>query len=346
MWHNGIIINRFSPSMRRFITKRNIIILVVLVGAGLFFWNRSRNAAKPAEVRTATVTRGDVREIISISGKVVADKQATLNFLSAGKVAYVTAQPGDQVRRGQGIMGLDTGDLKAAERAAWYRYQAADANAKEVEDDLKGKASTENFAEKNQRVAAQTARDIAYDNWLVAQRAVNQSHLVAPFDGVVTAMTVSAVGDVVGPTDGVTVVAPGGLHFEGEVDESDIGRIQVGQVVDVTLDAYEGKTFAGTVSKIGFASRLSNTGATVFPLEISLPAASMGDFRVGMNGDADIVVQVARGVLKTSTDAVVDGEVVFKNDPEAKKKVHTGVEGVDDVEITQGVSEGDVLIVK
>lgn len=313
---------------------------------GRIVWGMTHKSTN-GQVKTATVTRGEVKETISISGKVVADKQAVVNFQTAGKVAYVGVKAGDKVKAGQYLMSLDTGDLDTAARIAYNQYLSAEANAKKIEDDVKNHDTDENFATKNIRINAQTTRDIAYDNWQQSIKNVQKAVIYAPFEGYATAVTVSAAGDTAGVTDGVTIVAPGGLHFEGEVDETDVAKVTVGQPVEVTLDAFEGKTFAANISKIGFASRLSSTGANVYPVELTFqdPNAAQS-LRLGMNGDANIILATAQNVLKLPIEAVADGYVYQNDEKQTKKKVVTGLEGENDIEIKEGVSEGEKVIIK
>jgi HlyD family secretion protein len=328
--------------MKKFLTKRNVVLLVmaaVLVGG--FLWFRGRNAGQQI-VELATVERRDIELTLIASGKIAVDRQATLNFLSPGKLAYVNVQEGQLVSRGQTLMGLNIGDLRAAETAAYYNYLSADANAKQVEDDLKGKDTTETFAEKNERVAAQTARDKAYDAWLTARRAVSNANLFSPFNGVVTEVTAQAVGDTVGVMDGVTVVDPSSLYFEIEIDESDLGRVKTGMSVEITLDAYDGESFFGTISDIGFSSRLSDSGATVFPAKIRFSSSDINKFRLGMNGDAEMVLEQIENTLALPVESVSDSQVVLPNNE--TKEVKTGFEGDDYVQIVEGLNEGDQVI--
>jgi len=332
--------------MRKFLTRRNIIVVIVIAAVVGIWWVRS-NAAKQraqAETRVVEVQRKDVTEALSVSGKVTADKIAILNFPVSGKLAFVRASEGKEVTAGAWLMGLDTGDLKSAETNAWYVYLAADANAKEIEDDVKGHDKDETFEQKNDRVAAQTARDRAWENLLVAQRAVNNSILKAPFAGVTTGITAKAVGDTVSVTDGVTVVDPKTLFFEIEIDESDLGRVSDGQEVIVTLDAFEEEKFSGLLSEIGFTARLSDTGATVFPAKVKFSEEVLGRLRLGLNGDADIVMGRSERVLTLPLEAVVDGEV--EKEGGEIVEVKTGLESETEVEITEGLSEGDRIVIR
>jgi RND family efflux transporter MFP subunit len=332
--------------MKRWVNKRNgIILLVVILLVG--WWWMGRKNPDTQELKTAEVKMGDVKQILTASGKIQAEKMATLNFNATGKLAFIRVRVGDGVAAGQVMAGMDIGDLKAAEQAAYYKYIAADANAKEVEDSVKGHDVGESFAQKNDRVAAQTARDIAYDGWLTAQRAVKNSYLVAPFDGIVTGVTAQVPGDTVSITDGITVVDPGSLYFASEIDESDVWLVPVGKVAEIKLDAYPDDGFEGAVFNVAFESSLSSTGATVYKAKISLPSNDLGKYRIGMNGDANLVLKEAKGVLKVPVEAAVDGQVEVKvGEQIVKRAVETGVSSDAEVEIRGEFNVGDVVVVR
>jgi len=270
-----------------------------------------------------------------------------INDRNMGKLAFIGVQNGDAVKRGQVLAALDMGDLDAARNKAFYTYLSADAYAKLIEDQVKGHDGDETFAQKNSRVTAQTTRDAAYDTWLTAKRAVDNARLVAPFAGVITNVTISATGDTVGVGDGVTVVEPKSLYFEGEVDEADIGKLPQNPLIKITLDAFSGATFSGTLENIGFASRLSSTGATVYPVKIKLLSDEViKQLRLGMNGDAQIILGERKDVLAVPVDAVVDGKVMKKNGETKAISVQTGMMGDEYVEITGGLNEGDKIIIQ
>ena len=241
-------------------------------------------------------------------------------------------------------MGLDVRDLAAAETAAYYSYIAADANAKQVEDEVKGHDNDETFVLKNKRVAAQTVRDKAYDTWQSAIRAKNNASLIAPFDGVVARVTVNVVGQAAGVTDGVDVVDPDSLYFEAEVDEADLSMVTIGKKVKVELDAYPDKEFEGEIKIIEFVAHISDAGATVFSVRVKISEEDIEILRVGMNGDATLVVSEAKNVLKLPIEAVVDGEAEMEGG--GKRKVEIGIEGDDLIEVKVGLKEGERIVIR
>jgi HlyD family secretion protein len=334
--------------MRKYLTRRNIIIAVVLVLVAGWWWRkRNSNTNGTQQEKIVSADKGEVISSLTVSGEIGADKSAVLNFPAPGKLNYIGVKEGDEVKKGRILASLDPGDLQAAWNRAYYQYVAADANAKQVEDQVKGHDSDESFAQKTARVAAQTARDMAYDAMLTAQRAVQNVKLTAPFTGIVTNVTATAVGDTVSITDGVTVVDPTSLYFSAEVDESDVGKLNLNQKVEVTLDAYPGHKLEAKIMEIGFVSHLSSTGATIFPVRVKL--VNVDDekkLRIGMNGDAQIILETRENVLRLPFEAVVDGQVVIPGKEEKKVKVVEGLVGDEFVEITGGINEGEQVVIK
>lgn len=332
--------------MKKFLTKRNIILAIVLVLIVGVLWWRNTAAKKSAEAsqKVVVVKMGNIVEELSVSGKVQAEKKANLTFPLPGKLSYAKAAEGEEVKKGQWLMGLDKGDLDAAVVRAWYTYLAADANAKQVEDSLKDHDKDETFSQKNTRVAAQTARDMAYDAWLTARRAADNATLKAPFDGIITNVTANVIGDTVGVTDGVTVVDPKSLYFEIEIDESDLGKVTLDKKVTVLLDAYEEREFMGEIKWIGFESKISSSGATVYPAKVEITGDDESLLRVGMNGDAKIELGRAENVLVLPAEAVFDNQVTIVDDK--KIQVQTGLESDTEVEIKEGLKEGDKVVIK
>ena len=84
-------------------------------------------------------------------------------------------------------------------------------------------------------------------------------------------------------------------------------------------------------------------GATVYRVRIKLDQNELGDLRIGMNGDARIILREETGVLVLPLEAVVDGEVVLTSG--LKKKIETGIEGETVVEIKSGLNEGDQVVI-
>ncbi len=144
------------------------------------------------------------------------------------------------------------------------------------------------------------------------------------------------------------------VTFEMSVDELDVGRVKVGQTVNVTADAIEGKTFTGKVTNISLQSSQSN-GVTNYPVTVTLD--EVGDLLTGMNVDGTIILDQVDDALMIPVDSLMRGNRVYVKDDSVTRQqgnipagfkavdVETGISNDDYVQITSGLSEGDEVYV-
>jgi HlyD family secretion protein len=138
------------------------------------------------------------------------------------------------------------------------------------------------------------------------------------------------------------------------VDELDIADIQVGQTVEVTADAVEGKTYEGVVTKVSVAGTYSG-GVTTYPVTIRIDETE--GLLPGMNVDATIVLESASDVLTIPSAALQRGNTVLltADSPSAaggeanengyvSVQVTTGVGDDSNLEVLSGLQEGDTVV--
>lgn len=331
--------------MKRFITIPHlskklifgIIIIVAILGFILLNLNK-----KPEPISTIKVSKADIKETVSASGTLEGKEIANLKFKMSGKLAYLNIKDGDVVKAGQTIAGLDTQDLNIALRQAERDYEAKNAAAQNAEDQVKDSSSDETFDEKELRTKAQAAQNIAFDEIKAKQRAFQDAVITSPINGIVTETDVIA-GQVVSPSDLIAqIVNEGNYYFEAEVDESDIGKISIGQKADISLNSYPDQTFSGIVEKISPQTKETDTGATIVTVQINLGKPNI-NFVSGINGQAEIIQKEALNTLVIPTEALInDSDIYIKNgDSFTLRKVETGINNGSEVQITSGLSAGD-----
>ena len=173
--------------------------------------------------------------------------------------------------------------------------------------------------------------------------------LIAPINGDVIVRAVEP-GQSVTPNDPVVVLSDR-LIVKAQVDETDIGRVKVGQNAIVSLDAYPRDKVTARVDHISYESKLINN-VTIYEVDI-LPQKVPKVFRSGMTANVNIIEKVRRDVIRLPVDAVKrekDGTFVLvkENGPgkSALRKVVTGLSDENFVEITSGLNERDSIIVE
>lgn len=327
------------------LTKKRLIvflILLLLVGSGVFFFTRP---AKTAASQYATVTRQDIKETISASGTLTGKNRATLKFKTSGKLAYLNVKEGAEVKKGAVIAGLDTQDLSIALQQAQNDYRAKQAAVEKALDEVKDHSKDETFAQKQTRTVAEAARDSAFDSVKAAQRAFQDAVITTPIAGTVVNTDVVS-GQTISPTDVIAeIIDWSEIIFEAEVDEADIGRLSLGQKAEVTLNSYSDKTFEGVVEKINPQTKTTSSGTTVILVSINLGTPSIQKI-ANLNGQVNIITSQVYNALTIPEEAIVDEKYVYVDSDQGKKKVEvvTGLVGENGVEIKSGLAEGDKVI--
>jgi macrolide-specific efflux system membrane fusion protein len=335
--------------MMSFVKKRWYLVLIV--GLILVFVGYRQFGPRDAsKAKSYLVKKVDLTETLSFSGGVDAEEKATMVFQTTGKLSFVKVTEGIIVKKGWLLAGLDTGDLKAAERAAYYKYLAADANAKYVEDTVKDHDKDESFLQKNNRVTAQTDRDTKYDSWLTAQRTLRYATLYSPIDGVIYSVTDNHQGEFITATNlfEVDIVNPATIIFTANADQTDVVKLQPGMVADITLDTYPDKPSKGTVKEIAFTPTAGETG-TVYLVKLTLDTSNP-DFqlRMGMTGDVSFPVRELTGVIavpQSYVKTIKDERVVFKkvSGGSARARVTVGETLNGQTIVISGLNEGETI---
>lgn len=173
--------------------------------------------------------------------------------------------------------------------------------------------------------------------------------LIAPIDGQVIVATIQP-GQAVSASESALVLSDK-LIVRAQVDETDIGKINVGQKASIILDAYPDKKIPATVEHIYYESTTVNN-VTIYNVDI-LPESVPDFFRSGMNANVDFVVQERDDALLLPQEAVSSDNgqeyVLVYNGGEktlTQRPVTTGLSEGKSVEILSGLTAADTVVVK
>lgn len=247
----------------------------------------------------------------------------------SGELKSLTVKEGDRVSDGQQIGSFDSTDMDNQIASARLSIEAAE-------------------------LSLQNARDSLEDYTITS-----------PISGTVIEMNYK-VGDNVDPTSSAAASAGylavvynmSALEFEMKIDELDISKIHVGQAVEITADALDGKTFTGRVDKVNINGTTAG-GVTTYPVTIMVDDPE--ELLPGMNVSAKIIVEQAGNVLCVPVDAVKRGNTVTVAeagalsedgltvvDPTKTRQVEVTLGRNDSayIEVTSGLAEGDVVLLE
>ncbi|MDA7676952.1 efflux RND transporter periplasmic adaptor subunit [bacterium] len=361
--HDLTSLTRLSGNRRR--RKRLAIgVVAALVGSGSLFWmmNSSRSGGRDLSDYTVEASRGSLPGVITASGELEAIRRVNVSPKKGGLLEALLVDEGARVEKGELLARMNRGDIqdRLDELMALSRQAKADYDAKASDykrrqmlfasgvisaSDLDGYrasylSSKANFEATQERIQQ---RDVEGDELLIR----------APFSGLITeryaepgsfVTPTTAASSSAGATSSSIVELSQGLEVTAKVPESDIGRIKIGQVANVRVDAFPDQSFAAEVRDI--APRAEKTNNVIsFEVELTLlnPPPSL---RIGMT--ADVNFQTGRTAASTlvPTVAIVteDGKpgvlLVGKNDQPTFQPIELGSSGGSQSAILSGVKPG------
>ncbi|NLG36587.1 MAG: efflux RND transporter periplasmic adaptor subunit [Clostridiales bacterium] len=183
-----------------------------------------------------------------------------------------------------------------------------------------------------------------------ARAELEECVVTAPIGGIVTALSLTP-GKTLQPGALLfTVQSRSKLMLTVDVDELDISKISVGQTASVTLDALPGREFMAAVTRIDPIG-VSVNKVTRFSVTLELKGAQ--DVLIGMSANADILAAVREDTLMIPVEAIqiIDNEsrVILGDDAgtltTANHRVVTGITDGINIEILEGLTEGDTVAV-
>ena len=150
-------------------------------------------------------------------------------------------------------------------------------------------------------------------------------------------------------TDIATYMNSDAVTTSVSVAQDDISEIEVGDTVNISLSAYEGKTFHGKVTSISTTS--SGTSTVSYPVVVTM-TGDVSSIYAGMSADVTFVTKEVKDVLYISNKAVetegTKSYVTRKNSDASttKTQVKTGFSDGHNVQIESGLSEGDTVLIE
>ena len=336
-----------------------------------------RPAANPVTVFRAAAGRVEESVSNSKAGTVKARRRATLSSEVGGRVRELPARKGKRVQQGDVLMRVADGDYRAQvalQASAVEAAQSGRTEACRTAEQLDRELARNQALSREKLVSAelldqlQSRRDAAAASCSAAAARIRQAEaslevarinlektvLRAPFDGVVADVT-TEVGEWITPSPPGLPIPPvivllddGGIYVSAPMDEVDVGRVRVGQAVRLTLDAYPGRSFAGTVTRVAPYVQDAQEQNRVFEID-----AEFGDEafarRVppGTSADVEVILAGRDGVLRIPSSAILEGDrvLVLRDGTLEGRKIGLGLKNWQFAEVRSGLAPGDAVVV-
>ena len=344
---SGVISKASHPAMRRWL----------LVGGAIVAMGCDRGEGAPAAngrggpnggqarvvpVAVAVAELGTAARTVSASGAVEPLRTVAINSQLGGALLTVNVEEGSRVSAGTVLARIDSRELSAQLAAAEAALEAATRAADRAQQLFDQQIVTAAEYERDQTAAsaARASRD-------QLRTRIGYATVRSPIAGVVLQKQVER-GDVVSAnTEMFTVADISSLVVRVPISELDVTGLDVGDEVEVTLDALPGRPMPGRIRRI-FPS--ADTLTRLVPVEVELRGAAARDVRPGFLARVTFSLDPRGNVLLVPASAVVDaaaGAAVFrvKDGTASRTSVRRGDTYQGRVEILSGLSPGDTIVI-
>jgi RND family efflux transporter MFP subunit len=341
------------------------LVAIVLVTAGLnYSWSVEGRVDQQQIRQTSRVDFSKLTETVVSTGVIRPMVGAEVNVGSriSGTVVNLPVEVGDKVEPGQLLAELDTTALEAAADQVRANVALARPRVALAESVLKrrqrlagqGLASAEDLDTAQRDLAVERAQlEASKARLRSAEIILGYTRITAPLRGVVAEVTTregeTVAADFSAPTF-VTIVDLDRLEVLAYVDETDIGRVKIGQTATFTVDTYPEMEFKAIVNTIQPRAELQNSVVN-YVVRLDFEAVDGFILRPEMTAHLRLVVAEREDVLTVPRSALIrrDGRQfvwVQGEDGWVETSVRTGWRSESTVEILAGVSQDDVIELK
>lgn len=352
--------------------KKIILIgaIVVFVGGVLFFLLKG-SGKKENAIITVKAEKGKIVEKALAMGRIEPENQIAVKSKISGIVKSVFVEMGDLVKEGDPLIDispnptpLEFAEAKRQVEIDSVNYENLRKEYGRTEELLQKKLISQqefdqifrNFREAELRLQLSQEKFSLIDKGKtsIANRKI-ESVIKSPIAGTVLERKVN-VGDPVVPltsyqagTELFTLANMNDLIFRGTVDEIDVGKLKEGMPADLKIGALPNDTIQGMLYKISPKAKLQEN-TTLFDVEIKITKTGVKMLRAGYSANADLIIQKKEDILVIPERVVEfkeDSAFVEVKEPSGeitKKTIKTGLSDGLNIEVTEGLKEGDLLV--
>lgn len=363
----------YSPSQDRIVRRRwkrgsaLLVGLLALAVVGLLVRGHLARAPVPATIiapsaielapeEVATIQPQVLTARIRVTGSLRPLDQSQVKAEVAAKLAEVLVREGEAVTRGQVLARFAVEDIRsrldekqsnlAAARANLTYSQRMRANAEQLRQSGYGAQTTLDQTESKYR-ADQAAVQASQAQLDMARKALQDATVRAPMDGVISER-VANPGETF-PVDAklFTIVDPARMEVEATVPARDAAQLHVGQPVDLRVDGFANRAFAGSVTRI---SPTTQAGSRSIPVYITIAnvdgALKGGMFALGTVVAAERKDAIALPPAALRKDAQGDFVLRLDNDRLVRQAV-VQAESWNDGELirVEGLTPGQIVVI-
>ncbi|MDR3141326.1 MAG: efflux RND transporter periplasmic adaptor subunit [Tannerellaceae bacterium] len=352
------------------------IVLLVFVGAAVlgtfyFLWKKAQPVVTVYEI--VTPEQGTVETKTVATGNVEPRFEVMIKPQISGIISELLKEAGQMVKEGEIIARVKVIPEMVQLNSAESRVNIAEISLKQVEEIFKrdealfkqGVIAQEDFdisqanylKAKEERVNAQSALEIIRDGIAKNSKVASTTQIRSTITGMILDVPVKVGNSVIQSNnfnDGTTIASVANMNdliFRGNVDETEIGRINEGMPIKLTIGAMESRVFDAMLEYVS-PKGVEKNGAIQFEIKAAVTIPEDAFIRAGYSANAEIVLKRAENVLtvpESSVEFVGDSafvQLVKQEKPEQvfeKHAIKTGLSDGIKIEIQEGLITSDKI---
>lgn len=340
-------------------------IALIFIGTFVFLFIKS----KPKEIKYKELEASlmDIKKISVVTGKIQPRNEVNIKPQINGIISKLYKEPGQSVAAGEVIAQLSVIPEMSSLSAAQSRVRLAEINLKQAKTNYerekamfdKKLVSEEVFDKVRQaleqaeeeKTAAMDALEVIRDG-VSKSNAKSSSILVrSTITGLILDIPVKVGNSVIQANtmnDGTTVAVVANMNdliFDGEIDETEVGRLNEGMPMQITIGALQNLKFEASLEYIA-PKAVEKNGTNQFEIKAAVAVPEGSKIRSGYSANAEIVLESVKNVVSIPESALEfqgDSAFVYKTGISGYEKTYVEV-GLSDginIEVKKGLAEGE-----
>ena len=341
------------------------LLAILFLGTFVYLYRRSKPKEVHYEVLAPSVK--DVQRTAVVTGKIIPRNEVNVKPQISGIISEIYKEAGQQVTEGEVIAKVKVIPEMSSLSSAQSRLRLAELNLKQAQTNYdrekalydKQLVSADEYDQirqalaqaKEEYAAAEESLEVVRDGVSKRNASSSSTLIRSTISGLILDVPVKVGNSVIMSNtfnDGTTIATVANMNdliFDGNVDETEVGRLTEGMPVVIKIGALQDYSFDATLEYISPKATQSN-GANQFEIKAAVAVPSDAMIRSGYSANAEIVLQKVEGVLTVPESAVVfEGDstyVMLVNGKEyTKKNIVTGLSDGVNIEVKSGLTEND-----
>lgn len=332
-----------------------LVILTLFAGTTWYLYQKSQEP--PVVFKTTSAIIMDIEKVTVASGTIMPRKEIEIKPQVPGIIEEIYIQPGDKVKKGTVLAKIRIVPNLVSLNEAENRLNKARIHYTDVKQELerqeklfkKQLISQSEF--KRYQIQFQTAQadlNAAQNNLKLIREGVakqksgeNNTLVESTVDGMILEIPVKEGATVIETSsfnEGTTIAMiadMSALVFEGNIDESEVGKLREGMELNLIIGAIEEEVFKAMLEYIAPKGKKEQNGAVQFQIKAAVEPKEGTLIRAGYSANGKIVLARRENVL-----TLKERIILYDNDQQPYVEVETGVQQFEKRPVELGLSDG------